>query len=118
MLKRLNGLWGTALRQKAAWDRWNRKLPHNRVRRQRIRDSSGRPVGYTLPTPVPEPELPAELTEKVSLPSGRVEVRLREPGVAAAYRLARYPKATAPEVVPLPLSDEAIRQLYDLLRRE
>jgi hypothetical protein len=118
MLKRLNGVWERALRQKAAWVRWNRKLPRNRVRRQRIRDSNGRPVGYTRPTPVPEPGLPTELTQKVSLPSGRVEVRLRDPGVAAAYRIARRPKTVAAEVVPLPLSDEAIRQLCELLCSE
>jgi hypothetical protein len=47
-----------------------------------------------------------------------VEVRLRNPGVAGAYRLARYPKAAATEVVPLQLSDEAIRQLYELLCSE
>jgi hypothetical protein len=115
MLKRLNGVWERALRQKAAWDRWNSKLPHNRVRRQRILDRNGRPVGYTLPNPVPEPGLTAELTQKVSLPSGRVEVRLRDPGVAAAYRTARRPKAVATEVVALPLSDESIRQLCQLL---
>jgi hypothetical protein len=115
MLKELNRLWEQALRRRAAWQRWYRKRPHNRVRRPRLRDERGRPIGYGPAVPVPEPELPAYFCEKVALPSGRWEARLAHGDVAAAYRLARHPQP-APELVPpLPLAEEEIRRRYEEL---
>ena len=52
----LRTLWRAVLirrKQVAAWRRWNAKAPHNRVTRERVRDPSGRTVGYTAGTPVP-----------------------------------------------------------------
>src|SRR5215218_4128081 len=103
MLKELNRLWVAAQRQAAAWRRWNRKLPHNRVRRPRIRDLAGRTAGYGPPVPVPEPALASPFCRKVELPSGRSGVQLTDREIEAAYRLARRPRPTAAEVQPLPL---------------
>jgi hypothetical protein len=97
-------------KQVAAWRRWNAKLPHNRVKRPRIRDSQGRVVGYALGVPIPEPPLPVVACRKVTRPSGKVEVEFAGPSGAAlrrlqeAYRLARRPRATAAEVEPLPIT--------------
>jgi hypothetical protein len=94
----------------AAWRRWHAKMPHNRVRRGRIRDACGRVVGYTQPVPVPEPPLPAAACRLVTRPSGRVEVELAGPSgkdlrrLQEAYRLARRPKPTAEEVAALPVT--------------
>ena len=112
MLKELNKLWAKTRRQTAAWQRWYRKLPHNRVRRQRLRDERGRPIGYGPPEPLPEPALPACFCRKVQLPSGRFEVFLSGGAVEIAYRLARRPKPTAEEVEPLPISQEEVHRLY------
>src|SRR5438132_2596615 len=116
MLKELNKLWAKAQHQAAVWRRWSRKLPHNRVRRPRLRDELGRPIGHGPPEPVPEPPLPACFCRKVELPSGRLEVIVSDGGIEAAYRLARHPKATAEEVVPLPIAADEIRRQYEQYR--
>jgi hypothetical protein len=115
-LKELYRHWRKAQHAAAVWRRWYRKLPHNRVRRQCLRDAAGRRIGHGPPIPVPEPALPAFTCRKVELPSGRFEVFLADEDVEAAYRLARYPKPTAEEVVPLPLTEEKIRALYEKYR--
>jgi hypothetical protein len=85
-------------------------MPHNRVKRPRIRDSLGRVVGYALGVPIPEPPLPVVACCKVTRPSGKVEVEFAGPSGASlrrlqeAYRLARRPRATAAEVEPLPVT--------------
>jgi hypothetical protein len=112
MLKDLNKLWQKALRQRAAWERWSRKLPHNRVRRSVVRDHDGNVIEQLPPVPVPEPALSAPFCRKVVLPSGKVIVQLEDRGIEAAYRLARYPKATAETVMPLLISEEEVRELH------
>lgn len=99
----------------AAWRRWSAKLPHNRVRREPLRDASGRKVGYGPPVAVPEPPLPATGCRRVTRLSGRVEVELAGPTeggfrrLQEAYRLARRPRPTAAEVEPLPVSVAEVR---------
>src|SRR5688572_27857144 len=95
-----------AQHQAACWRRWRRKLPHNRVRRPRIRDEQRRVIGYGPATPLPEPELHPCFCGKVQMPSGRFEVILSGAAVAEAYRMARSPKRTPEEVVALPMTEE------------
>ena len=113
MLKELNRLWVRARHEAAAWRRWHRKLPHNRVRRERVRDAAGRVVGHGPPRPVPEPRLTSPFGRPVELPSGAADVVLDDRGVAAAYRLARRPCPTAAEVRPLPVSGEEVRRMFE-----
>jgi hypothetical protein len=112
MLKELNRLWLEARRQAAAWQRWTRKRPHNRVRRPRIRNERGWVTGYGPPQPLPEPVLSPYFCQKVELPSGRTDVFLSGERVGQAYHLARFPKAGASEVAPLPVTDAEIRAWY------
>jgi hypothetical protein len=112
MLKELNKLWFGARRQAAAWKRWQRKLPHNRVRRPRIRDDRGRVIGYGPPTPLPEPQFHPAFCRRVALPSGATELLVDDAGIEAAYRLARHPKATKEDVAKFPLAEDEIRRLY------
>ncbi len=112
MLKELNKLWVAARGRAAAWRRWSRKLPHNRVRRTRVRDAAGRTVGYGPPVPVPEPPLLPYFCQTVRLPSGRVDVVLTGEAVEAAYRLARKPQPTAEAIHPLQLAEDEIRRRY------
>jgi hypothetical protein len=109
----MRALWRLVLvrrRQVAAWRRWAAKLPHNRVKRERLRDDEGSVVGYGPPVPVPEPSLPGVACRKVTRPSGRVEVELTGPAGAdlrrlqQAYRLARRAKPSPEEVEPLPVT--------------
>ncbi|MBY0461148.1 MAG: hypothetical protein K2V38_27820 [Gemmataceae bacterium] len=91
-------------------------MPHNRVTRERIRDPSGRVTGYGPPAPVPEPPLPACGCRRVTRPSGRTEVELAGPRGAdlrrlqEAYRLARRPKPSAPDLGPLPVAMDDVRR--------
>lgn len=113
MLKELNRLWVRARHEAAAWRRWHRKRPHNRVRRERLRDAAGRVVGYGPPVPVPEPPLSSPFCRLTELPSGTVDVFADDRGIEAAYRLARRPYATRDEVKPLPVADDRIRRLFE-----
>ena len=47
-LKRLNYLCFLGKRRNAEWERWNRKLPHNRVIRQKKRNVAGQVIGYEI----------------------------------------------------------------------
>jgi hypothetical protein len=110
LLKELNKRWEHARRQAAAWKRWNRKLPHNRVRWPIVRDDQGRRVGHGVPVPWPEPELDPRFCRKIELPSGRVDLVLSGCEIEADYRQARYPKATEAEVTPLTMNEAEIRR--------
>ncbi len=112
MLKELNRVWQDAQHRAGAWRRWQRKLPHNRVRRPRRRDEHGRPIGYGPAEPLAEPPLPVGFYRKVELPSGRIDLVLCDGSIADAYRLARQPKPTAEAVMPLPIAEEDIRRQY------
>ncbi|HJZ91392.1 MAG TPA: hypothetical protein VKE40_11005 [Gemmataceae bacterium] len=112
MLKELNRLWYTARRQAAAWRRWNAKLPHNRVWRQRIRDAGGRPIGYGPPMPMPEPALPPPFCQVTVLPAGRRAVVLTGAEIESAYRHARRPRPTAGDVESLAIPEARIRELF------
>lgn len=116
--RELRSLWRAVLtrrRQVAAWRRWNAKLPHNRVARERVRDPGGRVTGYGPPVPLPEPPLPAVACRRVTRPSGAVEVEFAGPSGDAlrrlqdAYRVARRPRPTAAEVEPLPVTPAEVR---------
>jgi hypothetical protein len=124
LLKELNRLCEKEQRQHAAWHRWQRKLPHNRVIRRTVRDEAGNKVGVEVAGPWPEPPIGKLfcLRKQVRtrwgedgrpLPTGRLvtTVAFDDRGVPDAYRAARHPKAAAEEVEPLRLRAEDIRQL-------
>jgi hypothetical protein len=113
MLKELNRLRVRAQREAAAWRRWHRKLPHNRVRRERLRDAAGRVIGYGPPVPLPEPPLSSPFCRLTELPSGTFDVFVDDSGIEATYRLAQRPCATAAEVKPLPVAENEIRHLFE-----
>jgi hypothetical protein len=113
-LKALNFLYLEALRRAAAWQRWHRKEPHNRVSRRK--DGSR--------TPLPEPPLSPLFSKKVQMitnfwkgkfvKEGHVYERVEttDHGVREAYDSTR-PVASAAEVRPLPLSVDVINELFE-----
>jgi hypothetical protein len=124
LLKRLHAAYWKALRQYAAWKRWRRKMPHNRVLRRRIRDEQGNKVGVEVAGPWPEPPLPPLFCTRRQvltywseggkpIKEGRLteEVVFDDLGIPEAYRTARRPAATEAEVTPLRLSPEEVRRL-------
>jgi hypothetical protein len=105
-LKRLNLLYFDAMKSKNKWERWYKKDPHNRVTRQKLRDSSGRVVGYEAPLPVAEPEVCPIFCKKITYSSFRdkkgnyhkdgvdlVKIEM-QPDVFNWYCRARYPAVT------------------------
>jgi hypothetical protein len=117
LLKELNALCEKARRQYAAWQRWRRKLPHNRVTRRKIVDGQGRVIGREVVGPRPEPALPALFCTRyqaVSRGQSAGQVTFSDLGIPAAYRSARTPAATREEVKPLALTAEQVARLSAL----
>src|SRR5215471_17740653 len=124
LLKKLHGFYWLALRQFAAWQRWARKKPHNRVLRRKIRDEQGRVVGREVVGPMPEPEVCPVFCVKDQVKSYRDDdgnyvregrlvdtIKFRDHGIPQAYRAARIPVPRAEMVTELQLSVKEIRRL-------
>jgi hypothetical protein len=124
LLKALNRLCEQARRQCAAWHRWRRKLPHNRVLRRAVLDERGSKVGWEVAGPRPEPGLTPlfcarrrELTywgeDGRPLREARPAetVALADHGVPEAYAAARRPAPTEEGVARLRLTPAEVRRL-------
>ncbi len=125
-LKALNMDYDKALHQKAAWDRWDRKEPQNRVMRAKLKDNNGKVVGYAAPVPLPEPALTSLFCKKVVknvkwgkkgqyYKDGKDEtfVEMVTMPIFEDYWKARYPVAGEEGVSPLSLKLDVIKELYD-----
>jgi hypothetical protein len=60
-LKRIHKVFWVGLRKLAAWERWHRKLPHNRVLVRWERDAAGRKTRRVVIGTWPEPVVPEVL---------------------------------------------------------
>lgn len=120
-LKAIKKAYFNGLHLKSNWGRWYRKDPKNRVSRTKIRDASGRVIGYGEPTPRPEPELCALLNKQERTLAYRkspfVQVDFIEDVRSAVddFYNAQKPQKSESEVVPLKLSSEQIEKLFVLL---
>jgi hypothetical protein len=122
LLKKLNGFYEQALRAFAAWQRWARKEPQNRVRRRHVRNDKGQKIRTEAIGPLPEPRLPALFCIKARIvrhdarhgPKEGWRLSLNHSlAVAEVYRKARKPAATPEAVTPLPWSPEEVRRLVE-----
>ncbi len=124
MLKKIKKLWWKTLRQKATWTRWKRKIPKNRVRREKIRNEKGQVVGWKVLGPNPEPTVNPILSNHVMTTEKQwfqgegfkdvVVERLYMTGsqFIAAAESCRRPKASPEEVVKLTgFNFEAVKEL-------
>lgn len=126
-LKAINLAYFKALKSKRRWERWDAKDPKNRICRGKLKDSSGKVVGYQAPHPMPEPEICPIFCKKVTkkvfqdrygkydkkgFDVSYIEI---EDSPYEDYRNARYPKATAEEVKPLFMSMDRINRLSSLV---
>jgi hypothetical protein len=117
-LKKLNARCLKALRGFAAWRRWQRKMPHNRVLRETILDDQGCKAGSRVVGPRPEPPLdplfctrhPVTRYHGPGTPAGE-RVCFSDLGIPRAYGSARRPVAAEALVRPLELSRDEIRRL-------
>jgi hypothetical protein len=128
LLKKLNVLCERARRQFAAWQRWHRKMPHNRVLRRKVVDADGRRIGREVVGPMEEPPL-SELFRTVRhvrtywsqdgkpLRDGRLveEACFDDRGIPEAYRSARRPAGSETDVKPLRLDLEEVRRLCEAI---
>jgi hypothetical protein len=108
MLKRLRLLWFLTVRRQAAWTRWHRKQPQNRVIWRRLRDAGGRPVGWERLGPRPEPRVPAFMIQDDWV--GRL---VAHGWVDSLYREARLP---LPEARPV-WDEQTIAGIVELARK-
>src|SRR5262249_45094399 len=117
LLKELNRLYEKAIRAYAAWRRWARKQPQNRVVRRWLRTAQGQRIGCEVVGPLLEPRLSrlfCTKTEVVQSGTGNrlgVRVAFDALGVPEAYRTARTPAASAEAVKLLPWTADEIRRL-------
>jgi hypothetical protein len=118
LLKRLNNLYEKAVHAAAAWQRWARKKPSNRVIRRYARNGRGQKIGSEVVGPMPEPRLCPLFCAKSYLvgqrsPEGHPVpcVKFHFPwNVAEVYRAARKPVSSPEAVKSLPWAAEEIRQ--------
>ena len=107
-LKAIHKWYWQTLKDSAAWERWNRKLPKNRVIRKYTRDAAGNKVSSEIVGPQPEPRVCPTLEREAmlyhSVPWDSKWVQ--------DYQRARMPKATKDEVIPLIHSVDEINQMY------
>jgi hypothetical protein len=128
-LKLLNQIYMRAVRLAHAWQRWQRKDPHNRVMRRRIRNDKGQTIGYESPSPLAEPNICPVFSQKTFekrhvdkkgnfSAAGFMEEKVvtADLGIPADYAAARKPVSAAAEVRPLHLSLADIDELYDKAR--
>lgn len=123
-LRKLNGMYQKALSSAAAWERWNRKAPHNRILRKKIRDEQGRVCGRVAvlddqgnSVELPEPKLCPVFCKKMVRKAfdwvkleyyDRECVEVVDHGIPAAARNARTPRLREEDVKPLGLTLEQI----------
>jgi hypothetical protein len=124
-LKAINLAYDQAIHKMKAWERWERKDPKNRVIRKKLKDSTGRVVGYGIAELQPEPEICSifckKILKKVNFDKAnnyykdgieRIFIEQLEGSVYDDYRKARYPMASEAEVRPLIMSMDRIDKLY------
>jgi len=124
LLKRLHRACEEARRQFAAWQRWRRKMPHNRVIRRWLRDDQGRRIGCVIAGPRPEPSLSPLFCVRRLTPSFWSEdgkplkearfvedVVFDDRGLQTAYRTARKLAASPETVQPLSIAVEELQRL-------
>jgi hypothetical protein len=127
-LKKLNMAFNKALHEKAAWERWDRKEPQNRVIRAKLKNSSGQVVGYAVAVPQPEPELTSIFCKKVIknvkwgkkgqyYKDGKDEtfVEMVDLPIYQDYYNARYPVVGEEGVSSLKMNLELINELHGKL---
>jgi hypothetical protein len=123
-LKELNQYYQRALRRFAAWKRWSRKQPQNRVIRSRRRNDQGQVIGKEVLGPRPEPALCPVFTrreevrryssdpERQRKEERKIErVSMTHSDISEVYRKARKPVAREKLAIPLPYSGEEISHL-------
>jgi hypothetical protein len=128
-LKILNQVYQQGIRLAHAWVRWNRKDPHNRVLRRRIRNEKGQTIGYEPPVPLPEPRICSVFAQKIvetrhvdkqgnfSREGFRAEkVVTDDLWIPADYASARKPVADPAEVQPLHYTIAELEELYEKAR--
>ena len=110
-LKSIHKWYWQTLKDSATWERWNNKLPKNRVIRKYTRDKAGNKISSEIVGQQPEPNVCPALQREAML----YHTVPWNSGWVQDYRNARRPKAKD-LVKPLIHSVDEINQLYLLCR--
>lgn len=124
-LRFLNGFYQKALARFSAWNRWNAKMPHNRIKKAKLRGADGRVYGYGEPVEWKEPVLLPIFTQQLTrtahvTPEGKYVKEgfeqkywaVSDLGIPALAKQSRIPVANKEDVKPLSMSAEQIEVLY------
>jgi hypothetical protein len=108
-LKFIHKCYFQTLRDRARWQRWNNKLPKNRVIRKWQRDTNGNKISFEVVGMQPEPKVFWDLV----YPNGRVSHKFEANKLwVADYQKARMPVVTEKEVPNLTYTIDEINQMY------
>ena len=118
-LKVIHKVYWESVFRLAAWQRWDRKAPQNRVQRWAGKDADNKRIRVIPPVPLPEPKLTPFIVKmehkRAAKPHDLLWHTVKiDPSIYAAlydYRNARTPVEET-QVRPLSLSPEKIDALY------
>jgi hypothetical protein len=102
-LRKINYVRYLSIKMQAAWNRWRRKEPQNRVIRKWTRNADSQRTGYEIIGPRPEPERCPVFSDKWSLTYS----------IERDYENAKVPRRNKEDVQALRLSKDDINELYE-----
>lgn len=114
-LKKLKKMYYKALRRNAEWNRWNNKLPKNRILRKWFRNEKGQRTHSEIVGPMTEPKVYPVFGARHYVPQG--EHALNDMGVLEAYNTARTPYETPEKVKPIKLTVDQINNMLAHLEK-
>lgn len=114
-IKKIYGFYWKALHRNAEWERWNRKLPKNRVLRKWYRNDKRQKTGFEITGPKPEPQRYPVFERLNYIPMAYHA--LKDMGLIEDYFNARHPYSTPEEVKHLNLSSEQIDNMLTHLEK-
>lgn len=123
-LRFLNAIYDKSLHLAAAWERWNNKLPKNRIQKRAIRDDKGWKINSEIvldlngnPISLIEPKL-CPLFHNFAKSKWSDELYVQDNGfggmILLASRQAKIPHSKPELAKPLLISDEEIDRLYNI----
>lgn len=109
-LKRLNMISLEHVKVCKKHDRWENKLPKNRVSKRWISNEAGQKIGYEKGEPIPEPRKGCESLYALIQVGKWIQLPITKL-IFDDYKKARYPQSEEVMVLPLKFSNEEIDKL-------
>lgn len=122
-LRFINSVYAKAQHKAGEWERWDRKQPQNRVKRVYLKNIYGQRIRCVEEHLWEEPQIIPYFHEKIpgkTTSYYTVLGRAASLGVGEKFlklsRQARTPQPTPQDVLPFPISEEEIDQVYQIVK--